>query len=55
MQTEPRRIKTIRSEGRQIASNYTAIIAEIVGTSGAVTAFEIDEELAARARQNLKD
>lgn len=34
---------------------YTAVIAEIVGASGTVTAFEIDEDLAARARQNLKD
>lgn len=32
---------------------YTAILAEIVGPSGRVTALEIDENLAARARQNL--
>jgi protein-L-isoaspartate(D-aspartate) O-methyltransferase len=33
---------------------YTAIMAEIVGSGGTVIASEIDEELAARARQNLK-
>jgi 16S rRNA A1518/A1519 N6-dimethyltransferase RsmA/KsgA/DIM1 with predicted DNA glycosylase/AP lyase activity len=32
---------------------YTAILVEIVGPSGRVTALEIDEGLAARARQNL--
>ena len=32
---------------------YTAILAEIVGPSGRITALEIDENLAARARQNL--
>jgi len=32
---------------------YTAILAEIVRPSGRITALEIDENLAARARQNL--
>jgi protein-L-isoaspartate(D-aspartate) O-methyltransferase len=32
---------------------FTAILAELVGPSGQVVAFEIDEELAERARQNL--
>lgn len=32
---------------------YTAIIAEVVGTSGHVTGVEIDPTLAARARENL--
>src|SRR5438128_393947 len=32
---------------------YTAILAEIVGLTGCITALEIDENLAARARQNL--
>lgn len=32
---------------------YTAILAEVVGTSGHVTGIEVDEELAARARGNL--
>jgi protein-L-isoaspartate(D-aspartate) O-methyltransferase len=32
---------------------YTAVLAEIVGTRGRVTAVEIDGELAARARDNL--
>lgn len=33
---------------------YTAIMAEIVGSSGHVTAVELDPELAARARTNLR-
>ncbi len=33
---------------------YTAIMAHLVGRSGQVTAFEIDERLAARAQENLK-
>lgn len=33
---------------------YTAIIAEVVGSSGHVSAVEIDPELAARARRNLE-
>ena len=33
---------------------YTAILAELVGEAGQVVAFEIDEDLAARARQNLR-
>jgi len=32
---------------------YTAIIAEVVGTSGHVTGVEIDPDLASRARENL--
>ena len=32
---------------------YTAILAEVVGSSGHVTGIEVDEELAARARSNL--
>lgn len=32
---------------------YTAILAEMVGPTGAVIAYEIDEELAARARESL--
>jgi protein-L-isoaspartate(D-aspartate) O-methyltransferase len=32
---------------------YTAILAALVGASGQVSAFEIDEDLAARARRNL--
>ena len=32
---------------------YTAILAEIVGSTGRVTAIEIDAELATRARNNL--
>src|SRR5947199_6129922 len=32
---------------------YTAIIAEVVGSSGRVTGVEVDAELAERARQNL--
>ncbi len=34
---------------------YSAILAEIVGGSGRVTAIEVDSELAARARANLGD
>ena len=34
---------------------YTAILAEVVGPTGRVTAIEIDRELAARARSNLAD
>lgn len=34
---------------------YTAIIAEVVGPEGRVTAFEVDTGLAARARNNLSD
>ncbi|QQO15765.1 methyltransferase domain-containing protein [Bradyrhizobium diazoefficiens] len=34
---------------------YTAILAELAGPSGRVYAYEIDEGLAARARENLKD
>jgi len=34
---------------------YTAILAHLVGAGGRVHAYEIDEELAARARDNLKD
>jgi len=34
---------------------YTAIAAELVGASGRVTAFEVDEALAARAKANLAD
>lgn len=38
------------------ATGYTtALLAEIVGTAGRVTAIEIDPELAARARRNLAD
>jgi len=33
---------------------YTAIMAEVVGPHGQVTAFELDPELAARARANLR-
>jgi protein-L-isoaspartate(D-aspartate) O-methyltransferase len=33
---------------------YTAILAELVGETGQVIAFEIDEPLAARARENLR-
>jgi len=32
---------------------FTAILADLVGASGQVSAFEIDEDLAARARRNL--
>ena len=32
---------------------YTAILAELVGSAGRVTAFEVDKDLAARARRNL--
>jgi protein-L-isoaspartate(D-aspartate) O-methyltransferase len=32
---------------------YSAILAELVGSGGRVTAIEVDEELAARARENL--
>jgi protein-L-isoaspartate(D-aspartate) O-methyltransferase len=32
---------------------YTAILAEVVGTSGSVVAIEVDPDLAARAKQNL--
>ena len=32
---------------------YTAILAEIVGPSGRVTAIEVDPQLAGRARENL--
>ena len=32
---------------------YTAILAELVGAHGRVTAFEVDPELAARSRENL--
>jgi protein-L-isoaspartate(D-aspartate) O-methyltransferase len=35
------------------AGYYTAMLAELVGRSGRVTAFELDETLAARARVNL--
>jgi len=34
---------------------YTAILAELTGSSGSVTAIEIDAALAERARQNLAD
>ena len=34
---------------------YTAILAHLVSTSGRVYAYEIDEGLAARARDNLRD
>jgi len=34
---------------------YTAILAHLVGENGRVYAYEIDEALAARARENLKD
>jgi protein-L-isoaspartate(D-aspartate) O-methyltransferase len=34
---------------------YTAILAHLVGADGRVYAYEIDETLAARARENLKD
>jgi protein-L-isoaspartate(D-aspartate) O-methyltransferase len=34
---------------------YTAILAHLVGAGGRVCAYEIDEGLAARARENLKD
>jgi protein-L-isoaspartate(D-aspartate) O-methyltransferase len=34
---------------------YTAILAHLVGPNGRVHAYEIDAELAARARENLKD
>ena len=34
---------------------YTAILAELTGPSGRVHAYEIDERLAALARENLKD
>jgi protein-L-isoaspartate(D-aspartate) O-methyltransferase len=34
---------------------YTAILAHLVGADGRVYAYEIDEVLAARARENLKD
>ena len=34
---------------------YTTILAELVGASGRVDAYEIDEGLAARASENLKD
>lgn len=34
---------------------YTAILAHLVGPGGRVHAYEIDEGLAARARENLKD
>jgi protein-L-isoaspartate(D-aspartate) O-methyltransferase len=34
---------------------YTAILAHLVGAKGQVYAYEIDEPLAARARENLKD
>jgi protein-L-isoaspartate(D-aspartate) O-methyltransferase len=34
---------------------YTAILAHLVGAGGRVHAYEIDETLAARARDNLKD
>jgi protein-L-isoaspartate(D-aspartate) O-methyltransferase len=34
---------------------YTAILAHLVGAGGRVYAYEIDEGLAARARENLKD
>src|SRR5215207_6223437 len=34
---------------------YTAILAQLVGSSGQVHAYEIDESLAERARGNLKD
>ena len=34
---------------------YTAILAQLVGPSGRVHAYEIDESLADRARDNLKD
>ena len=36
------------------AGYYTAVLAEIVGDSGHVTAIEIDDDLAARARANLE-
>ena len=32
---------------------YTAVLAELVGSAGRVTAFEVDKNLAARARRNL--
>jgi protein-L-isoaspartate(D-aspartate) O-methyltransferase len=34
---------------------YTAILAHLVGADGRVYAYEIDEPLWARARENLKD
>jgi protein-L-isoaspartate(D-aspartate) O-methyltransferase len=34
---------------------YTAIIAEVVGSSGRITACEVDSDLAARANANLAD
>jgi protein-L-isoaspartate(D-aspartate) O-methyltransferase len=34
---------------------YTAILAHLVGTNGRVYGYEIDEGLAARARENLRD
>ena len=34
---------------------YTAVLAELVGPAGRVVAFEIDADLAARARRNLAD
>jgi protein-L-isoaspartate(D-aspartate) O-methyltransferase len=49
------------SEGEQVlhvgcgVGYYTAIIAEVVGPAGQVTAIEIDSDLALRARNNLAD
>ena len=34
---------------------YAAILAHLVGADGRVYGYEIDEALAARARENLKD
>lgn len=34
---------------------YTAVLAELVGPTGQVTAFEVEKEMVARARRNLRD
>jgi protein-L-isoaspartate(D-aspartate) O-methyltransferase len=36
------------------AGYYTAILAELVGRTGRVTAFEVEKEMVARARRNLR-
>jgi protein-L-isoaspartate(D-aspartate) O-methyltransferase len=35
------------------AGYYTAVLAELVGSAGRATAFEVDKDLAARARRNF--
>jgi protein-L-isoaspartate(D-aspartate) O-methyltransferase len=51
---EPKQGETVVQIGAG-SGYYTAILAYLVGASGRVHAYEIDEGLAARARENLQD